>query len=103
MHVLPHQESVDKWDKLKEFKLSFRQKAVISSKSKLNKKLLLYIYLYVLYYHFYSENFYKFKSPLANKELRIFSIRIKYFFLFYIIILFIFIFINKFFTSPKDR
>ena len=46
-------------------------------KIKLNKKLLLYIYLYISYNYFNSENFYKFKSPLANKELRTFSIRIK--------------------------
>ena len=50
---------------------------IFSMKIKLDKKLLLYINLYISYYYFYSENFYKFKSPLANKELRIFSIRIK--------------------------
>ena len=69
-------------------------------KIKLNKKLLLYIYLYISYNYFYSENFYKFKSPLVNKELRIFSIRIKYFFMLYNL-KFIFKLIQKFLQVQK--
>ena len=58
-NVLSDQESANYWGKLRELKLSFSHKAVISSKSKLCVS---------------SKYFFK---KLANKELRICSINIK--------------------------